>query len=138
MIDGTSVMVQPSISRTYTFIIYYPCRYGYFASSTSCLPSSTDLARIALSALAPTPNDASARPKGRSGDDATFQPRTTSTRVCTPLYTLCCVILHVREIVPSVVLRLSTLTRRRGVSPRRVSSKVCLSHLLRIFTEIRS
>lgn len=34
LIDGTSVMVQPSISRTYTFIIYYPCRYGYFASGT--------------------------------------------------------------------------------------------------------
>lgn len=25
LIDGTSVMVQPSISCTYTFIIYYPC-----------------------------------------------------------------------------------------------------------------
>lgn len=26
VMDGTSVMVQPSISRTYTFIIYYSCR----------------------------------------------------------------------------------------------------------------
>lgn len=32
VMDGTSVMVQPSISRTYTFIIYYSCRCGYSSS----------------------------------------------------------------------------------------------------------
>lgn len=32
VMDGTSVMVEPSISRTYTFIIYYSCRCGYSSS----------------------------------------------------------------------------------------------------------
>jgi len=31
--DGTSVMVQPSISHSYTFIIYYSCRCGYSSSA---------------------------------------------------------------------------------------------------------
>lgn len=69
MIDGTSVMVQPSISRTYTFIIYYPRRYGYFASGTSCfslpppLPPRPTPPRCCFLLVA-TP-DASAKPKGR-------------------------------------------------------------------------
>lgn len=66
VIDGTSVMVQPSISRTYTFIIYYPRRYGYFASGTSYLSLSLSppITPRRCFPLAATP-DASAKPKGR-------------------------------------------------------------------------
>lgn len=66
VIDGTSVMVQPSISRTYTFIIYYPRRYGYFASGTSYLSLSLSppITPRRCFPLATTP-DASAKPKGR-------------------------------------------------------------------------
>lgn len=70
VIDGTSVMVQPSISRTYTFIIYYPRRYGYFASGTSCFslppppPPPSPIPPRCCFLLVATP-DASAKPKGR-------------------------------------------------------------------------
>lgn len=73
MIDGTSVMVQPSISRTYTFIIYYPRRYGYFASGTSSLSPSLPITPRCCFLLVATP-DASAKPKGRPVTKQPFHP----------------------------------------------------------------
>lgn len=73
VIDGTSVMVQPSISRTYTFIIYYPRRYGYFASGTSSLSPSLPITPRCCFLLVATP-DASAKPKGRPVTKQPFHP----------------------------------------------------------------
>lgn len=89
VIDGTSVMVQPSISRTYTFIIYYPCRYGYFASGTSyfSFPPNRRYSPVSVRRYARCIGEAQ-RP---SSDEATFQLRivhasiqhgTACTRVC--------------------------------------------------------
>lgn len=73
VIDGTSVMVQPSISRTYTFIIYYPRRYGYFASGTSYLSLSLSPPDYSTSLF---PSRRYARCIGKaqrpSSDEATF------------------------------------------------------------------